>query len=54
VAELLAKDLSTAQTTLQPLVELAPGLKWAFVAVVLAGVVLTVAERVRKWKQGQQ
>lgn len=54
VAELLAKDLSTAQTTLQPLVELAPVLKWAFIAVVLAGVVLTVAERVRKWKQGQQ
>lgn len=54
VVELMAKDLQTAQTTLQPLVELAPVLKWVFVAVVLAGVALTVVERIHKWKRGQQ
>lgn len=52
--EVLMKDLQTAQTTLQPLVEMAPVLKWAFVAVVLAGVALTVWARVDDWRNGRR
>jgi len=52
--EVLTKDLQTAQTTLQPLVEMAPVLKWAFVAVVLAGVALTVWARVDDWRNGRR
>lgn len=52
--ELLTKDLQTAQTTLQPLVDMAPVLKWAFVAVVLAGVALTVWARLDDWRNGRR
>jgi len=52
--EVLTKDLQTAQTTLQPLVEMAPVLKWAFVAVVLAGVALTVWARLDDWRNGRR
>lgn len=52
--EVLTKDLQTAQTTLQPLVDMAPVLKWAFVAVVLAGVALTVWARLDDWRNGRR
>ena len=52
--ELLSKDLQTAQTTLQPLADMAPILKWAFVAVVLAGVALTIWARLDDWRNGKR
>lgn len=52
--DLLSKDLQTAQATLQPLVDMAPILKWAFIAVVLAGVARTIWVRLDDWRNGRR
>lgn len=52
--DLLAQDLQNAQSTLQPLADMAPILKWAFIAVVFAGVARTLWVRIDDWRNGKR
>jgi len=52
--ELLASDVTTAQTAVQGAMEYLPMLKWVFVALMFAGIALTVYARVDDWKRGRK
>ncbi len=54
VIELLASDVTTAQTAVQGAMEYLPTLKWLFVALVFAGIALTVYARIDDWKRGRK
>ena len=52
--ELLASDVSTAQTAVSSVMDYLPAAKWVFVALVFAGIALTVYARIDDWRRGRQ
>lgn len=52
--ELLASDVSAAQTAVGSVMDYLPAAKWVFVALVFAGIALTVYARIDDWRRGRQ